>query len=112
MPNKEEAGPCKTSILGIKRIAVIASEIVHAVEINIAARGEAADSQVVPCELLAGGQADARNIAQNISQRGVGLISHADFLRNHCDRLRRVEDRLGCIWVWRRLQIYTTLALP
>ena len=94
-PNRTEAGPFSTSIaLQVERIAVVAAEVAHAVEVEVVARVEAAQCEAVALRAgLAGGEADAGHIAQRVAHRGDGLVLH-QLLRDHADRLRRVEQRL------------------
>ena len=94
-PNRIEAGPFSTSIsLQVERIAVVAAEVAHAVEVEVVARVESAQRQTVALSAgLARGQADAGDIAQRVAHRGDALILH-QLLRDHGDRLRGIEQRL------------------
>ena len=82
-------------LLHVKRIAIVAAKVPHAIEENIVSGSEAADGQVVALgAALSGGDADAGNIAQRIPQRGCALVLN-DVLGNDVDRLRSFRQRLG-----------------
>ena len=81
--------------LHIEGIAIIASEVAHAIEENVVARGEAADGQIVALRsAFSRGQADAGNVAQGIAQRGRALVLD-DVLGNDVDGLGSLNQRLG-----------------
>ena len=81
--------------LHVERIAIVAAEVAHAVDEKIVARGEAADGQVVALRAaFARCQADARNVAERVAQRGGALLIH-HLARHFVDGLRRVRDWLG-----------------
>ena len=68
-PKVTEEGPWSTSTSSsIKRIAIVAAEVAHAIDEEIVARGEAANSEVVALRAaFSGGEADAGNIAQSVA---------------------------------------------
>ena len=62
---------------------------------EIVARGKAADRKAVALRsALARRQADARDVAQRIAQRGCALVLN-NVLRHHINGLRSVHQRLG-----------------
>src|SRR6185437_9743259 len=75
-------------------IAVIAAEIPHAVEVDVAARAKTADRQIVALRaVLAGAEADAGDVAQGVAHRRNTLVFH-DLARHRVNRSRRIEQRL------------------
>ena len=81
--------------LHVKRIAIVAAEVAHAVEENVIAGGESSHREVVALgAAFSRGDADAGHIAQGIAQRGRALVLN-DVLGNDVDGLRRVHQRLG-----------------
>ncbi len=85
-------------LLGIKRIAIVAAEIAHAVDEQIVARRESADCQIVALRsAFARRQADAGHISQGIAQRRDALLLHHG-VWNGSYGLRGVERILRELW--------------
>ena len=79
----------------VERIARVAAEVAHAVEVHVVARIEAAQRQVgaLPAR-FAGPDRDARGVAEDIAERGRHPVFH-HLARGDVDHLRGVDDRLG-----------------
>src|ERR1041384_2829153 len=76
------------NLVHVEGIAVVAAEVTHAIEEDVVASGKATDGQTITlCAPLAGGQADAGDVAQGVTQ-GSGTLVLNDVLRNDVDGLR------------------------
>ncbi len=83
--------------LQIEGIAVVAAEIAHAIDVQIVARAEAANGQIVALRAaFAGGDADARDVAQGIAECGGVLLRH-DLLADDVHGLRGIADGFGVL---------------
>ena len=81
--------------LQVEGIAVVAAEIAHAIDIEIVARAEAANRQIVALRAaFAGRDADAGHVAQRVAQRGGVLLRH-DLLADDVHGLRHIAERFG-----------------
>ena len=80
--------------LGIEGVAADDARVARAVDVNVVAGAEAADQDVVARRgaTFAGGQRDARRVAERVSKRrGRLILQH---------RLRDDDQRLRCVAQW------------
>src|SRR5262249_6316991 len=79
--------------LQVKRVAVVAAEIAHAINVKVVTRAESTDGEVVAlCAAFARGNADACDVSQRVAKRGGILLRH-HLLPYNIHRLRRVAER-------------------
>lgn len=97
-PNKDRGWTLQNfDLLDIERIARVAAEIPHPVEIKVIAGREAAKREIVALRSrLASAQADAGHIAKRLAGGGDGdVLILQQLLRDHVDGLRHIDQRFG-----------------